>query len=95
MSSEQNRSLSTLKKNQIKKGVVVSNKMEKTVVVEVSTRLRHPRYKKVIIRNRKYYAHDASNALNIGDEVTIRLDRPISKLKSWRVLSTNAPKESE
>ncbi len=69
----------------VKKGTVVSNKMEKTVVVKVERTYRHPRYNKVITRAKKYYAHNDSKDLNVGDEVTIVETRPLSKLKRWRV----------
>lgn len=69
----------------VKKGTVVSNKMEKTVVVKVERTFRHPRYEKVITRAKKYYAHNDSKVLNVGDEVTIVETRPLSKLKRWRV----------
>ena len=72
-----------------KQGVVVSNKMDKTVVVRVDRTIRHPEYKKVVTRFKKYYAHDESNALQIGDKVTIVETRPLSKLKHWRVVSGN------
>lgn len=67
-------------------GVVVSDKMENTVVVRVTRTLRHPRYEKVISRHKKYYAHDESGKLKVGDKVTIVECRPISKLKRWRVV---------
>jgi len=67
-------------------GVVVSNKMEKTVAVEVSRKMRHPKYGKVIERSKKYYAHDESNALSVGQKVRIMETRPLSKLKRWRVV---------
>lgn len=70
-----------------KKGVVVSNKMDKSVVVRVERKLRHPVYEKVIVRSKRYYAHDESNALQIGDTVEIIECRPLSKLKRWRVVS--------
>lgn len=71
----------------VKKGTVVSNKMEKTVVVKVARTFRHPRYEKVITRNKKYYAHNELRPLEIGDEVTIEETRPLSKLKRWRVVA--------
>lgn len=67
-------------------GVVVSNKMEKTVVVRVERTIRHPRYDKVITRSKKYYAHDESNSAREGDVVTIMETRPLSKLKRFRVV---------
>ncbi|MCB1180632.1 MAG: 30S ribosomal protein S17 [Chlamydiia bacterium] len=74
-------------KRRQKKGVVVSSKMTKTVVVRVDRTFRHPKYGKVIKRFKKYYAHDdESNTLKEGDKVTIEETRPFSKLKRWRVL---------
>lgn len=70
----------------VQKGIVVSNKMEKTVVVKIERRIRHPQYQKVVTRNKKIYAHNESKPLNIGDEVTVVETRPLSKLKRWRVV---------
>lgn len=67
-------------------GVVVSDKMDKTVVVVVERLVRHPLYKKVLRRRKKYYAHDESNECRIGDVVEIMETRPLSKLKRWRVV---------
>lgn len=69
-----------------RKGVVVSNKMQKTVVVRVERTIRHPRYDKIITRSKKYYAHDESNSAREGDVVSIMETRPMSKLKRWRVV---------
>ena len=69
-----------------RKGVVVSNKMEKTVVVRISRTTRHPQFGKVIKRAMKCYAHDDSGKLQVGDEVVIMETRPLSKLKRWRVV---------
>lgn len=66
-------------------GVVVSDKMEKTVVVRVTRRAPHPLYKKVLRRHRKYMAHDEREICKMGDTVEIVECRPISKRKSWRV----------
>tara|TARA_B100000029_G_scaffold503696_1_gene581148 strand:- start:670 stop:1047 length:378 start_codon:yes stop_codon:yes gene_type:complete len=70
----------------ILEGFVVSDKMDKTVVVNVSRRKQHPRYKKVITRHSKYQAHDEVNDCAIGDLVRIQECRPISKSKRWRVI---------
>lgn len=70
-----------------KQGVVVSNKMDKTVVVRVDTTFRHPKYGKVITRGKKYYAHDESNSTQEGATVTIEECRPLSKQKNWRVVA--------
>ena len=75
------------KQRKIKIGTVVSNKMEKTVVVSVKNVCRHPIYDKVINRTKKYYAHHEAEPLNIGDVVTIAETRPLSKLKRWRVVA--------
>lgn len=71
----------------ILQGVVVSDKMDKTVVVQVERRIMHPIYKKYIKRSKKYSAHDETNACKVGDVVQIQECRPISKNKSWEVLS--------
>ena len=67
-------------------GIVISNKMNQTVTVEVSSKARHPKYQKVIERTKKYYAHDATNALAVGKRVRLMETRPLSKLKRWRVV---------
>lgn len=67
-------------------GTVVSDKMDKTVVVAVDRLVRHPLYKKVIRRTSKFYAHDERNECRIGDIVEIVETRPLSKLKRWRVV---------
>lgn len=67
-------------------GEVVSDKMDKTVVVAVSTLVKHPRVGKYIKRTKKYYAHDENNECKDGDIVEIIESRPLSKLKRWRVL---------
>ena len=66
-----------------KVGQVVSTKMQKTIVVEVEMRKAHPKYKRVMKTNRKFYAHDESNSARVGDVVRIRESRPLSKLKRW------------
>lgn len=67
----------------ILQGKVVSNKMDKTVVVAVENRRPHPKYKKVMVKTRKFKAHDETNQCNIGDLVEIIEHRPISKTKRW------------
>lgn len=67
-------------------GVVISNKMEKTVTVRVTHKMRHSKYGKVIERAQKFYAHDEERAAQIGQTVRIVETRPISKLKRWRVV---------
>lgn len=68
-------------------GVVTSDKMEKTVVVEVATKKRHQRYGKVVRRIKKFKAHDESNECRIGDKVQIIESKPISRHKRWSVVS--------
>ncbi len=67
-------------------GVVVSDKMDKTVVVRVDRKAPHPLYKKHIIKSKKYHAHDPDNRCKVGDLVVIRETRPISKTKRWVVV---------
>ena len=77
----------------VREGLVVSNKMDKTIVVRVERRLRHPLYGKEIKRSKKFYAHDEENKANVGDRVRIQETRPMSKQKRWRlvdVLATQA-----
>ncbi|WP_242346398.1 30S ribosomal protein S17 [Anaeromyxobacter terrae] len=69
-------------------GVVVSNKMAKTVVVKVERRVTEPKYGKIVKRAEKYKAHDENNACQIGDKVRIVETRPMSKDKRWRVAET-------
>lgn len=66
-------------------GVVVSDKMNKTVVVMVERRYAHPLYGKQVTRSKKYHAHDENNEYHVGDVVRITETRPLSKLKRWRV----------
>jgi small subunit ribosomal protein S17 len=70
----------------VKEGIVVSDKMDKTCTVQVERKVRHPLYKKVIRRTKKYKAHDESNRCKSGDRVRIMSTRPISKDKNWRVV---------
>jgi small subunit ribosomal protein S17 len=66
-------------------GTIVSNKMDKTVVVQVERLVKHSLYKKYIRRRNRYMAHDDDNACQIGDRVLITESRPLSKVKRWRV----------
>lgn len=68
-------------------GRVVSSKMDKSIVVVVERRVKHPVYGKIIKRSSKIHAHDANNECGLGDEVTIKEVRPISKTKSWALVS--------
>ncbi len=70
----------------VKTGKVVSNKMDKTIVVYVETTIRHPIYKRIIKQSKKFKAHDENNEASIGDIVTIMETRPLSKDKNWRLL---------
>ncbi len=67
-------------------GVVVSDKMDKTIVVAIRTKVRHPLYGKMVNRTRKFKAHDEENTCGIGDTVRIMETRPLSKDKRWRLL---------
>ena len=67
-------------------GIVVSDKMDKTIVVAVSERVKHPLYKKIVNRTKKFKAHDENNACGIGDKVLIQETRPLSKDKCWRLV---------
>jgi small subunit ribosomal protein S17 len=73
-------------RKKIRLGTVVSDAMDKTVVVAVDTPKQHPIYKKNIQRTKKYYAHDEKNECKTGDRVRIEETRPLSKTKRWRVL---------
>lgn len=68
-------------------GDVVSNKMDKTIVVRVERRFPHPRFRKVVTAYSKFYAHDEKNEANVGDRVRIQETRPMSKSKRWRLVT--------
>jgi small subunit ribosomal protein S17 len=72
-------------------GTIVSDKGDKTVVVKVERKVKHPLYGKIIRRSKKYHAHDEANSFKAGETVRIEECAPISKLKSWRVLDKAAP----
>lgn len=72
-------------------GEVVSNKMEKTIVVRVERRFQHPQFKKVVTSFKKLYAHDESRLAKVGDLVRIQETRPLSKLKRWRLTEVLNP----
>lgn len=74
-------------RRKVKQGTIVSNKMQKTVVVKVERSYRHPKYGKIVTRAKKYYAHNEDKPLQIGDTVQIIETRPLSKLKRWRVVA--------
>jgi small subunit ribosomal protein S17 len=74
------------KANKVEKlGQVVSTKMAKTIVVEVTRRVQHPLYKRVVTKRKKFYAHDEENTAKVGDVVRIIESRPLSRLKRWRL----------
>tara|TARA_B100000989_G_scaffold165155_1_gene123452 strand:- start:505 stop:750 length:246 start_codon:yes stop_codon:yes gene_type:complete len=73
-------------------GVVISSNSNKTITVSVTRRIKHKLYKKIIRQSKKYHAHDEKNEFNVGDTVSIIESRPISKLKTWTVISNNGVK---
>jgi small subunit ribosomal protein S17 len=83
--SDTNETTGTRGYRKVREGVVVSDKMDKTVVVEVEDRVKHPKYAKVIRRTRRYKAHDGENACGVGDRVRLMETRPMSATKRWRV----------
>ncbi|MCL1903516.1 MAG: 30S ribosomal protein S17 [Oscillospiraceae bacterium] len=68
-------------------GMVSSNKMDKTIVVEIEDKVRHPLYKKIVKRTIKFKVHDEENTCNVGDKVEIMETRPLSKEKRWRLVN--------
>jgi small subunit ribosomal protein S17 len=70
----------------VREGVVSSTKMDKTVIVTIVSRVRHPLYRKTLQRTSKLYVHDEGNEAREGDRVRVRETRPLSKLKRWRLL---------
>ena len=70
----------------VREGIVSSSKMDRTLVVEVVERVRHPKYNKFVMRTKKQYAHDEANDANIGDRVRVMETRPLSKTKRWRLV---------
>ena len=81
MASEQKRN-----RRKEREGIVVSDAMDKTIVVNVSRRVRHPVYGKEITLSKKYHAHDEKNEAHIGDVVRITETRPLSRMKRWRLV---------
>jgi small subunit ribosomal protein S17 len=71
------------KKNRELQGVVISDKMDKTIVVKVDRRVQHSEYKKIITKSTKFHVHDPEEKCSIGDNVVIRESKPISKTKTW------------
>jgi small subunit ribosomal protein S17 len=70
----------------VREGVVDSTKMDKTIVVKVVDRVRHPLYQKTLQRTKRLYVHDESNDAKVGDRVRVQETRPLSKLKRWRLV---------
>jgi small subunit ribosomal protein S17 len=73
-------------RRKIRQGVVVSDKMDKTVLVRIDRQMRHPLYKKIVRRSSKLAAHDEGNDAHVGDTVRVMETRPVSKNKRWRVI---------
>jgi small subunit ribosomal protein S17 len=67
-------------------GIVISNKMQKTIVVKVENRYSHPIYSKTVVQTKKYFAHDALEECNIGDQVLVEECRPLSRKKRWKLV---------
>ena len=82
--NEMNATQRNLRKERV--GIVVSNKMDKTIVVAIVDNIKHPKYGKIIKRTLKLHAHDEKNECNIGDKVSIMETRPLSKTKRWRLV---------
>jgi small subunit ribosomal protein S17 len=76
-----------------KVGIVISNKMDKTIVVNVESRYSHPIYSKIMVKTKKYLAHDENQECNIGDQVLVKECRPLSRKKRWileRIISKSS-----
>ena len=73
-------------------GVVISSNSNKTIIVDVTRRIKHKLYKKIIRQTKKYHAHDENNEFNVGDTVSIIESKPISKIKKWMVISNTGAK---
>jgi small subunit ribosomal protein S17 len=84
--SDSQATVKTRGERKVRQGVVVSDKMDKTVVVQIDRRTIHPRYRKTITRSEKLHAHDETNDVRVGDRVQIAETRPLSKQKRWRVV---------
>ena len=83
-----------ISRKQVFKGIVVSDKMQKTIVVKVKRKFKHPLYKKYIIRSKSFKTHDEKNRAKIGDQVEIIGTRPLSKEKRWVLKSILSTKET-
>lgn len=75
-----------INRRKVREGIAVANGMDKTVVISVVERVRHPRYAKTVQRTKRLYVHDEENSVGVGDRVRVQETRPMSKLKRWRVL---------
>jgi small subunit ribosomal protein S17 len=73
-------------RRKVRDGIVVSNKMDKTIVIAIVERVRHPKYDKFVTRTKKLYVHDEANDAKVGDRVRVTETRPLSKTKRWRVV---------
>jgi small subunit ribosomal protein S17 len=85
VSEDTTRAAATRGYRKSREGLVVSDKMDKTVIVEVENHVKHPKYGKVLRRTKKYMAHDDANACGVGDRVRLMETRPMSATKRWRV----------
>ena len=85
--SEEKKVEITTKGKQTLQGIVVSDKMDKTIVVEITTRILHPLYKKYVTRSKKIKAHDENNEAHTGDTVFVVESRPMSRDKRWRLVN--------
>jgi small subunit ribosomal protein S17 len=83
--AEETKDLTTPGHKTEKVGPVVSTKMQKTIVVQISRRVPHPLYKRIVTKHKKFYAHDEEGTANVGDIVRIVECRPLSKLKRWKL----------
>ena len=73
-------------RRKVREGTVVSSGMDKTAVVSVIERVRHPKYNKFVLQTKRLYAHDETNDVNVGDKVRVMETRPLSKSKRWRIV---------
>jgi small subunit ribosomal protein S17 len=86
MTTETTETTTERAQRKVREGLVVSDKMENTLVVAIVERVRHPKYGKTVLRTKKLYAHDENNDAKIGDRVRVVETRPLSKLKRWRLV---------
>ena len=92
--SETTETTAPTKQRKVRQGRVVSDKMQQTIVVQVKRRIRHPLYKMVVTRAKKFYAHDPEGTAKVGDVVNIRETRPLSKLKRWELVEVVDPAQA-